>query len=292
MASTTHDHAHDDHHDHGDDYHPHAHISSVKTYLAVFGGLLFFTASTVAAYNVRLGDMNLIVAVIIATMKAALVCTWFMHLKYEQRFNTLFFLGSLLFVSVFLGYTLNDTDHRAEETIQGARRDPANGNYAYGTAQDISENGEFETVAETEESIEETPAPPAADTERGSDHADAEDGAVGEQPEAPDMVEGTPVVDEDRDGEDPAVTEGDGDGVNTEEDREGVEEEPAPAAAMAPTMAAVMAPAATAATMATAMTTAAVAPAATPEPAVMATMDTPAATMAPATMAAPAADME
>ncbi|MEO0326661.1 MAG: cytochrome C oxidase subunit IV family protein, partial [Myxococcota bacterium] len=128
--------------DHQDDnYHVHAHISSIPTYVGVFVALLFFTGLTVAAYNVRLGSLNLAVAMIIATLKATLVCFFFMHMKYEKKFNVLFFLGSLLFVTVFLGYTANDTNYRAgvENEIYGARVDPATGKYAYGTATLIAE---------------------------------------------------------------------------------------------------------------------------------------------------------
>ena len=136
--------AHDEHGEHDDDYHHHQHIASIKGNLIIFGALLLCTALTVAAYKVRLGEANLFVAIFIAGIKATLVCTFFMHLKYEQRFNILFFLGSFLFVGVFVGYTLNDTDHRGDD-VQGRRIDPSNGRWAFGTAAPIADedNGEF-----------------------------------------------------------------------------------------------------------------------------------------------------
>ena len=112
-------HAHDD--EHGDDYHHHQHIATIRGNLIIFGLLLACTALTIGAYMVRLGEANLLVALLIAGVKATLVCTFFMHLKYEQRFNILFFLGSFLFVGVFVGYTLNDTDHRGDD-VQGVLR--------------------------------------------------------------------------------------------------------------------------------------------------------------------------
>ncbi|MEM1418854.1 MAG: cytochrome C oxidase subunit IV family protein [Myxococcota bacterium] len=129
----------------GDNYHVHSHISSIPTYVGVFMALLFFTGLTVAAYNVRLGSANLAVAMITATIKASLVCFYFMHMKYEKKFNVLFFLGSLLFVTIFLGYTANDTNYRApaENEIYGARVDPATGKYAYGTPAQIASGGRF-----------------------------------------------------------------------------------------------------------------------------------------------------
>ena len=112
-------HAHDDH---GDDYMPHVHITSAKVYAGIFGALLLLTGLTVAAYRVRLGEWNLFVAVVIATMKAALVMGFFMHLHYEKTFNKLVFLGSFIFVAVFLGYTINDTGHRGrQQSMTGLR---------------------------------------------------------------------------------------------------------------------------------------------------------------------------
>ena len=135
-------------HEHGDDYHHHAHISTIRSNTIVFFCLIGLTLLTVGAYTVRLGEYNLAVALVIAAMKASLVCTWFMHLKYEQRFNTLFFLGAFLFVTVFVGYTVNDTSHRGRGgSIQSVRTDPATGLRAYGTAAQIMEDGEFTVIA-------------------------------------------------------------------------------------------------------------------------------------------------
>ena len=135
-----------DHHD--DDYYVHAHITPVKTYVGILGALLFLTFLTVLAYNIRLGELNLTVAVAIATVKATLVGAWFMHLKYEQRFNIVFFVGSLLFVSIFFLYTFNDTEHRGRQhSVLGAKVDPATGEYAQGTPPIITEaGGEFTPI--------------------------------------------------------------------------------------------------------------------------------------------------
>lgn len=155
-------HAHDDH-GHDDDYHVHAHITPLPVSLGIFGALLALTALTVAAYNVRLGELNLAVAVIIASMKATLVGAWFMHLKYEQRFNVLVFLGSLLFVAVFFGYTVNDTEHRGRaESLHGVKQDDR-GVTAHGTTRLLTEFGEFQPLVPVAEAAEEAaPAEEAA----------------------------------------------------------------------------------------------------------------------------------
>jgi cytochrome c oxidase subunit 4 len=52
---------------------------------------------------------------LIASIKAALVVTFFMHLKYDNKFNAIMFLGGLLFIGVFFAYTINDTGRRMDE---------------------------------------------------------------------------------------------------------------------------------------------------------------------------------
>lgn len=106
--------SHTDAHGHADDGAVHAHISSVPFYVAVFLGLLTLTGLTVGQSYVDLGKLNILLVIIIATMKASLVVTFFMHLKWDNKFNALIFLASVLFIGVFFAYTLNDTDKRGE----------------------------------------------------------------------------------------------------------------------------------------------------------------------------------
>jgi len=48
---------------------------------------------------------------IIATVKAFLVCAFFMHMWWDKTFNVVVFLSSTLFVVLFIGLTLLDTGH-------------------------------------------------------------------------------------------------------------------------------------------------------------------------------------
>jgi cytochrome c oxidase subunit 4 len=113
---THHDHAHDSssepqsakegvphHHDEI------AHVMPVRLLLGVWGALMVLTVITVAVTSVDLGSrINLTIAMAIATVKAGLVVTYFMHLRWDRPFHTLVFLGSLLFVSLFISMTLLD----------------------------------------------------------------------------------------------------------------------------------------------------------------------------------------
>ncbi len=122
-------------HDHGahDDGAVHAHISPVSFYLKIFAALICFTLLTVGVSYVHLGPANLAVAIVIASAKAALVVTFFMHLNHDSRFNALIFVSSLLFIGVFFAYTFNDTEHRAEvDKEQGSMVLEANGKEAPG----------------------------------------------------------------------------------------------------------------------------------------------------------------
>lgn len=119
-------------HDH-DDGAVHAHISSAAFYVAIFIALLFFTVLTVGQSYVDLGKANLITVIVIASLKASLVVTFFMHLRHDNKFNALMFVSGLLFIGVFFAYTMNDTDHRGEfDPLQNVRVNPADGKEAPG----------------------------------------------------------------------------------------------------------------------------------------------------------------
>ncbi len=93
-------------HGHGDEL---AHLMPAKVLIAVGGTLLFLTAVTVWVTAVDLGRSgNLVVAMVIATIKAFMVCAYFMHLKYDKPFNALVFASSLLFVGLFITIALLD----------------------------------------------------------------------------------------------------------------------------------------------------------------------------------------
>ena len=147
-AHTHDEHAgHDDHGDPcGDGYLVHAHITPVKTNLIVISILFVLTGLTVGVYFTDLGEANLAVALLIASVKATLVGTWFMHLKYEKAFNISFFLGALLFMSIFFGYTSTDTGWRGRvDGINGTQQDARTGAYAAGSAIGY-EQGEFVAI--------------------------------------------------------------------------------------------------------------------------------------------------
>lgn len=111
MATDT-KHAHG--HGHEDDGAVHAHISPAIFYVAIFVALIFLTCATVGQSYVDLGSLNLPIVILIATLKASLVVTFFMHLRWDNKFNALIFISCIFFIGVFFAYTMNDTERRGE----------------------------------------------------------------------------------------------------------------------------------------------------------------------------------
>ena len=99
------------------------HVVPVWLLAAVFAALLLLTGLTVAVAQVDLGNMNLYLALAIAAVKASLVVLFFMHLFWDRPFNSLIFIGSLLFVSLFIGLAL--TDSRANQPYAIGGEGPA-----------------------------------------------------------------------------------------------------------------------------------------------------------------------
>jgi len=91
----------------GHDEAPHA--LPAKVLLGTFAALVVLTVATVVTSRLDLGPMNIVVALAIASLKAALVAAFFMHLKYEHRFQTVIFVGALFFAVLFVGFVVFDT---------------------------------------------------------------------------------------------------------------------------------------------------------------------------------------
>ena len=98
---------------HGEETHTHDHT---KWYIGTIIALFFLTGITVFAASINFGSntTNLIVAMVIATVKASLVVMFFMHLRWEKGMNAVVFLSSIFFVGVFMVFTLLDNTTRAK----------------------------------------------------------------------------------------------------------------------------------------------------------------------------------
>ena len=90
------------------------HVLPLKIYLGVAGALLLMTIITVAAAQFNFGAWNLVIAMAIAAMKALLVVLFFMHLKYDSGIYGIAMGGAILFLSIFIVFTMFDTLHRGD----------------------------------------------------------------------------------------------------------------------------------------------------------------------------------
>ncbi len=90
----------------------HAHpVTGPKTYGLVLLALLVLTVITVQASYFDFGAWNTVVALMIASAKGSLVALFFMHLRHD-KFNAVIFVGGLLFLAIFLIWTLFDVATR------------------------------------------------------------------------------------------------------------------------------------------------------------------------------------
>ena len=116
----TSDHAHADDHDNGE---VHAHVNSPLFMIAIFAALIVLTVLTVAVSYVDLGAANTFVAILVATIKASLVATFFMHLKGDKALHSIIFIGAFVFLAIFIGLSNDDLSTRAQVDVDnGARR--------------------------------------------------------------------------------------------------------------------------------------------------------------------------
>lgn len=100
------------------------HIVPIKLLVLTCIALLGLTAVTVWVAKldfeeIRMGEMNIIVAMGVAVLKCTVVSLIFMHLRWDRSFVGFVFLGSILFVGLFIGLALLDTSEYQPTMIPG-----------------------------------------------------------------------------------------------------------------------------------------------------------------------------
>ena len=86
-----------------------AHIVPTGTYTAVWLALLVLLATTIAVAKLRLlAQFSVLGSLVIASLKAGLVLTFFMHLKYEGRFLKGMLTLALSALTLLIGMTFVD----------------------------------------------------------------------------------------------------------------------------------------------------------------------------------------
>jgi cytochrome c oxidase subunit 4 len=89
------------------------HILPLGVYWAVFLALVVGTIVTVWSATIDLGPLNVVVALLIASVKAALVILYFMHVKYSSRMVQLFAAAGFFWVVIMIVFTMADFASRS-----------------------------------------------------------------------------------------------------------------------------------------------------------------------------------
>jgi cytochrome c oxidase subunit IV len=84
------------------------HIVSPRIYLGIILTLMALTGLTIWVATVDLGPVNVVLALVIATLKAALVVLYFMHARYSPGRTKLVIVAGLFWLAILLVMTLAD----------------------------------------------------------------------------------------------------------------------------------------------------------------------------------------
>jgi cytochrome c oxidase subunit 4 len=85
------------------------HIVQLKVYVTIFLSLLVGTALTLwAGFHDFPGQLNVIIALTIAVVKATLVVLYFMHVRYSSRLIWVVFTSALFWLAILFALTFSD----------------------------------------------------------------------------------------------------------------------------------------------------------------------------------------
>ena len=107
--------SHDAHaHEHAAEGFHAPHAVPAMLFVKVLLALLFLTFVTVWIAQFDFGSMNMLIAMAVAAVKASLVMTFFMHLKWDTPINNIAILSSFLFLALLFIFTLADLTTRSD----------------------------------------------------------------------------------------------------------------------------------------------------------------------------------
>lgn len=83
-------------------------VVSIKTYTWVFLALLALALLTTLIGFLDLGPFSMVIAVTIATAKAVLIASFFMHALYESKVIRVILAGGVIWFLIMVSLTLGD----------------------------------------------------------------------------------------------------------------------------------------------------------------------------------------
>lgn len=95
------------------------HIVPASLYIGIWATLMAFTLLTVLASFAELGPFNIVIALLIATIKGTLVVLFFMHLRYSPKLTMVAVIASLFWLFIMFSLTMTDYLSRGWATYAG-----------------------------------------------------------------------------------------------------------------------------------------------------------------------------
>ena len=90
----------------------HAHIPKVGTLVGIWATLIVLTVVTALVATLDLGELNIVVALLIAVTKASLVAWVFMGVRYVTNLTRLFVVAGLVWLFIMILMTASDYSTR------------------------------------------------------------------------------------------------------------------------------------------------------------------------------------
>jgi cytochrome c oxidase subunit IV len=95
------------------------HIIPISIYVGIWATLMFLTGLTVFVSFIELHDWNIVLALVIATIKGTLVVLFFMHLYYSSKLTKVTVIAALFFLFLLLSLSMTDYLTRSWMTRPG-----------------------------------------------------------------------------------------------------------------------------------------------------------------------------
>ena len=84
------------------------HVIPISVYVGIWAILMFLTGLTVFVSFIELHDWNIVLALLIATIKGTLVVLFFMHLFYSSKLTKVTVIAALFFLFLLLSLSMTD----------------------------------------------------------------------------------------------------------------------------------------------------------------------------------------
>ena len=83
-------------------------LRRISMYVGIWATLMVFTGLTVFAAFGGIGVFNIVVALLIATIKGTLVVLFFMHLRYSTKLTMVTVIAAMFFLFILFSLTMTD----------------------------------------------------------------------------------------------------------------------------------------------------------------------------------------